>query len=312
MPRFSAFTELPALRFSSRPSHGERFYHEIVKSLGGEENYDTDFNSPAMARVYADAMAYGRALYALERATSQIRPARAYELLPALEREYGVVPEPGSTISQRQTEVAVAAIIARGARRSNVEAVLAQLFGNGFVEYITTSVDDAVLSSADPEETGVYDAPGTPRSAFRLIDAIAVTGTPISAQARLVAGLAAAPEAGSRFIIDPGDYGRCEAVSVAGALLVGNDLLLTATFTKAHTQGTVLATGRHPNLATTKRLNLFKMSTAAATDARTRRRLNRAADRLLRGVSTWSIVDDSGPFRVGVGRLGITTVGEIA
>ncbi len=306
MPRASAFN---STHFSSRPPHGELFYREIVKSLG--DNYDTDFNAPAMARVYADAMAYGRALYAIERAARQIQPARAYELLPALEREYGVIPEPGSTISQRQTEVAVAAIIARGARRSNVEAVLAQLFGAGFVQYITTSVDDAVLSSSAPEATGVYDSPGTPRSAFRLIDAVATTNAPVTITASLVAGLAAAPEPDSRFIIDPGDYGRCEAVTVIAASLAGTSLTLTANFVNAHAIGTVLATGRHPNLATTKRLNLFKMSAASAVEARTRRRLNRAADRLLRGVSTWSIVDGSGPFRVGVGRLGVTTIGEI-
>ncbi len=311
MPRFSAFNPFGQLRFSSRPSHSAKIYAEMVKLLGSGENYTDDFDSLAMARVYANAMAFGRLKYALERAASQFRPTRVLELLPDLEREYGLIPEATATIPQRRAELVVAAWVARGARRTNVEAILAQLFGADAVEYVTVAIADAVMSTGAPESRGVYVRPGTPRMAFRLTAAIARVGVAVTVQARLVAGDGPAPAVGSRIMIDPSDHGRVEAVTVEAATLVGDLLTLTVTFAKAHVAGTVLATGRHPNIVTNKRHNLFVMGATATRDNRTRRRLHRTAYRLLRGVSTWSITDGSGPFKVGVGRLGITTIGTV-
>lgn len=308
MPRPSAFN---STHFSSRKPHGDVMYREMVKLLGSGQNYTEEFDSLAMARVYANARAFGRCLYTIERAGSQFRPSRALELLPALEREYGLVPEPGAGIADRQAELAVAAWVARGARRSNVEAVLVELFGSAFLEYITVATANAAVSTATPASRGVYDKPGTQRSAFRILSAITTLGAPITVQATYVAGLKEAPSSGARFIVDPGDLGRVEAAAVASASLSGETLTLTATFTRPHNAGVVMATGRHPHLTTSKRRNLFVFTSTATRDNATRRRLHRAAHKLLRGVSTWSITDGSGPFKVGVGRLGITTIGEV-
>lgn len=307
--RFSAFAPFGPLRFSSKKTHGQAFYEEMVKALGNGKNFSDDFNGLAMARVYANAMAFGRCRYTLERAASQFRPDRALELLPTLEREYGLVPAPGSSITERRAELAVAAWVARGARRSNVEAILTELFGAGFVEYVTIAAADAVTApAASPESVGVYDKPGTQRSAFRIAAGVSTTNTQITVSGELIAGLARAPEPGSKFVIDAGDPGRTEAVTVLSASLSGTALTLAAVFARPHNPGVVLATGRHANQATTKRHNIFALSSAATRDNTTRRRLHRAAGRLLRGVSTWSLTDGSGPFRVGVGRLGVTTI----
>lgn len=311
MPRFSAFNPFGQLRFSARPSHSDQIYKEIVSALGGGENYTDDFDSLAMARVYANAMAFGRLKYALERAGSQFRPSRVLELLPDLEREYGLVPEPGATIAQRRAELVVAAWIARGARRTNVEAVLAQLFGEGTVEYLTVALANVAMSLGTPADRGVYVKPGTPRMAFRLNAAVTMTGIPRTVQAALVAGDGVAPAVGSRITVDPADQGRVEAVTITAVTLVGTLLTMTATFTKAHAPGAVLITGRHPNIVTNKRHNLFVTSATDARSNRMRRRLDRAAYRLLRGVSTWSITDGSGPFKVGVGKIGVTTIGAV-
>ena len=311
MPRFSAFNPFGQLRFSGRASHSELIYKEIVAALGGGENYTDDFDSLAMARAYANAMAFGRLKYALERAGSQFRPSRVLELLPELEAEYGLVPEPGASIAQRRAELVVAAWIARGARRTNVEAVLAQLFGEGTVQYLTVALADVAMSLGSPAQRGIYVKPGTPRMAFKLNAAAVRTNVPVTVQATLVAGDGVAPAVGSRIVIDPADHGRVEAVTVTAVTLVGSLLTLTATFTKAHIAGTVLVTGRHPNIVTNKRHNLFVVSADDVRSNRMRRRLDRAAYRLLRGVSTWSVTDGSGPFKVGVGRLGITTIGAV-
>lgn len=309
MPRFSAFN---STHFTSESSHQEKIYDEMVKLLGNGQNYTDDFNSLAMARVYANAMAFGRLKYALERAGSQFRPSRVLELLPDLEREYGLIPEPGATIAQRRAELVVAAWIARGARRTNVESILAQLFGAGAVRYVTVALAQVAMTTGAPEARGVYARPGTPRLAFRLTTPIANTGIPLTVTAQLVAGDGVAPAVGSRVAVEPNSHARVEAVTVDAAALVGAALTLTATFTKPHSIGTVIATGRHPNLVTNKRHNVFVTSSVAARTNKTRRRLDRAAYRLLRAVSTWSTTDGSGPFKVGVGRIGVTTIGVMA
>ncbi len=313
MPAFSAFTPFGALRFSSRPSHGEQIYREMVKSLGSGKNYSDDFDSLAMARVYANAMVFGACKYSIERAGNQFRPSRALELLPALEAEYGVIPDPSATISERRSELAVAMRVARGAKRSNVEAVMTELFGADFVEYFTVPVADAETTTGSFTDFGVYVKPGTPRVVFRLRHPIFDLGSPITTTADLVAGTPRAFEPNTRIIVDPGDYGRCEAVTLASSTYDTDlrRLTFTTTFARPHNTGRLIATGRHPNVATSKRHNVFVMTSEAVRDNRTRRRLDAAARRLLRGVSTWSTTDGSGPFKVGVGRLGVTTIGEV-
>jgi hypothetical protein len=116
---------------------------------------------------------------------------------------------------------------------------------------------------------------------------------------------------GQKFVIDSGDYTRTEVVTVSAVAPSGSNISLTATFTKPHNLGTMLATGRHASQATSKRWSLFVMSDDAAEDAKKRRRLHRAARRLMRGISTWSAADSSGPFTVAGGRIGITTLGAI-
>lgn len=309
MPRFSAFN---STHFTSKPSYEEQIYGEMVKNLGGGKNYTTDFDSLVAARLYANAMAFGRCKYAIERLGQQFRPTRALENLPSLEREYGLVPERSASIAQRRAELVVAARIARGAGRTNVEAIMRELFGAEFVAYVTTRVEDAAVSPADPTESGVYDRPGTQRAVFRLSKAIVRTNVSLTVPVQLLAGSRLALRAGSRIAIDSGDYGRDEAVTIESAAIGSEGAgTITATFTKPHNRAVVFATGRHASQYTSKRHNLFVMTTATASNAQRRRRLHRTARRLLRAISGWSLVDQSGPFRIGQGRMGITTVGAL-
>jgi hypothetical protein len=307
VPRFSAFN---STHFTSAPSYEQQIYEEMVKSLGSGKNYSDDWDSLVAARLYANAMAFGRVKYEIERQGREFLPTKALENLPKLEREYGLIPEPGASTSARRAEVVVAARVARGASRINVEAVLAELFGADFVSYVTTEIADVVVSPVTPIDAGVYSKPGTLRGAFAILWGV-TTGAPVTVACRLLAGSAASLRAGVRVVIDSGDFGRQEAVTVTAVTPNGSDFNVTATFTKPHNHGTVLATGRHASQATSKRSNLFVLSDSAAEDAKKRRRLHRAARRLLRGISTWSAADSSGPFDVGVGRLGITTIGAV-
>lgn len=311
--KFSAFARFSnGFRFSSKPPHGQLIYRQMVSNLGGEKNFNTDFDSLAMARVYANAMAFSRAKYTLERAGSQFRPSHALELLPTLEREYGIAPDADATISDRRSELAVAMRIARGASRVNVESILSQLLGDDFVEYRTIDAADAVVTSEDPEEVGIYQPPGSPRSVFRLLQSVLTLGSPVTVEYEPVVGFATRVQAGDKIAIDSANPGRCEVVTIASADEDEDTetLTLTATFEHPHTSGLLFATGRFPYLMSSRRHNVVVLSESAMSSPRIRRRTDRTLRRLLRGVSTWSLTDGSGPFTVGGGQLGRTLIGS--
>lgn len=308
MPRFSAFN---STHFTSAPSYEEQIYEEMVKSLGSGKNYSDDWDSLVAARLYANAMAFGRVKYEIERQGREFLPTKALENLPKLEREYGLIPEPGASVAARRAEVVVAARVARGASRTNVETVMTELFGADFIAYATVPTADVVTSPATPTDSGVYVKPGSLRGAFEVLAPVSRTGVALTVPVRLLAGSSATLRAGARVVIDSGNYGRQEAVTVSAVTPSGSNFNMTATFTKPHNSGSVLATGRHASQATSKRCNLFVLSDAAASDAKKRRRLHRAARRLLRAISTWSTSDASGPFTVGGGVLGVTTIGAV-
>lgn len=314
MTTFSAFTRFSnGARFSKKPPHGKRIFDDLVRNLGGDRNYTLELDSLAGARVFSSAMLFARALYSAQRAGSQFRPLKAVELLPTLEREYGIVPERDETIHERQRTLSAYAKIPRGARYDNVVAVMQELLGDDFVGYITTEAADAVVSHADPTDVGVYSKPGTLRSVFVTQAPVSFLGVPVTITYVYSSGSRTRLLAGDRVIVDAGDNGRVEAVTVTNSSVS----TFTATFTQPHSAGILVATGRHPHLLTSKRHNLFVLSAAAVRSGRLRNKANRAIRRLLRAVSTWSLSEVgatpgfTGPFTVGGGQIGITTIGLV-
>lgn len=282
----------------------------MVADLGGDANYSSDFDGPAMARVYANAMAFARVKNTLERASSQYRPTRVLELLPALEREYGIVPDPNATVSERRRELAAAARIARGASKVNIDAVLGELLGDDFVSYAPIPYDESVVTSTSPGADGIYRLPGTQRSVFRLLESVITTGAPATVAYEAVVGAKATLEVGDTFAIDAG-VTRSEIVEVEATGDDDGTPTITATFTRAHQAGTLFATGRFPYLASTKRHNLVTLTESGSRSRRSRRRAERALKRLLRGVSTWSLIDGGKPFAVEAGAVGLTLLARL-
>lgn len=316
MTRFSAFTRFGnGARFSSRPTHGERIYADLCANVGGEKNYSLDWGSLSQARLFASAMLVARVLYTVERAGSQFRPRKAYELLPALEFEYGISPERDGTVSERQNTLAAYARVSRGARRANVQAVLSELLGADFRGYVTVDKTAAVVSHATPTDVGIYKPAGTPRSGFQLLDSVPVLGSPRTIRYASVFGASSDPLVDELLVVDPADYDRIEVVRITAVDTVAKTF--TATFTKPHNAGVLGATGRHPYRMTSKRHNVVVLTSTALRSGRTRRIADRMLRRLLRGISTWSLSEEgstpgsTGPFKVGEGQLGFTTIGAV-
>lgn len=302
---FSAFSEFGDWGFIEDDPPSARIFEDMLRNYGGAENYSDDFDSVFQARVYAFAMAFGRAYGAATRAGNQFDPYNAVELLPCLEFEVGRTPEPGETIEERQRQVAALLKIPRGARSTNVEAVLGEALGEHFVAYLPTPKADAVHAPADPEDTGAFPMPGDDRAVYRLVDGCGIGTATLTVEHVAGTGLLSV---GQVVVLDVADYGRMEAVAVEAML---SPTQMTVTTTHPHDPGQLFGNHRQPNQVSTRRHNAIKVTTEAALDPRLRRIAQRTAERLLRGVSTWSLIDDSGPFRVGQGLIGITPIGDV-
>lgn len=306
MPRLSAFTPCGHLTLSGRHAHGQDIYEQLRAGMSPDKGYTTAWDSNVQATLYARAMAVASAQYTLERAGNQNDPRTATEMLPELERDFRAVPGPFDTAQDRRDRLAVKVLASRGARRESVEDALTTALGDGFRAYLTTDTADAAVDSAAPGDVGNFVAPGTPPKVVRLTNGASITGLSSTVAYELLLGEAL--QVGETLCVDP-DPGqtRTERVTVT-ALGSGT---LTTTFQHGHDVDTVGTAGYAPVWTSTKRHALVVLSDAAAVDAESRRVASETMARMVRGVSTWDVCDDSGPFKVGVGRLGVTTIGAV-
>ena len=182
MPQFSAFEPFGFLEFSSQPSHADRIYYSLVNALQGA--YDMTVGTRMEAFAYAMAMMLARAQYAHDRAGNQSNPLTAYDLIPLLEQCYIVVPGATANVPQRQLNLSVAAMLARGARPENVVAGLRGLLGSKLLAATNVQGLGATptVYPASPGATGTagnWPAPTTPPEWLQLIDPVVETGTPV-------------------------------------------------------------------------------------------------------------------------------------
>lgn len=134
--------------------------------------------------------------------------------------------------------------------------------------------------------------------------------------------------AGEPVVMDPGNTSQMERVTVAafsttpppGSNTTPGYLYFQATFNKSHDVGSPMTTGHVPYWWSTQRLNYAVLTAAGATDAPTRAKVDAILAKILRGVSTWAIVQPSsttltggtlGPLSAGL-PMGTTPIGTLA
>jgi hypothetical protein len=317
MPLLSRFTPCGFLALSSRPSHAETIFRAMVRSQG--DAYAS--GGPHEAKIYAQAMGLARVQYALERAGNQQFAERATDFFDILEAEHGLVPRVDDTMAERTAELSARMLLPGGAAQSNVERALTELLGDDFVAYRPTTTDEMVLYPEDIGDSPMnLQAPNVVRKRLVITDAISTgLGAPqqvayeeTKTEAEDTALLAAE---GDVLVVGPGTATE-ERVTVTAISTVGDDHLLTATFEQPHPPDTLAITAPYPMWTSTKRHSLIVLTADAAADAETRRKVHDLMRRIARGVSTWEIAAESGPgetgpFKVGEGLLGITTIGTI-
>lgn len=320
---------------SSKPSHGERFYRAMLDSMRGPEG-KTAYGTAAESRMdgfcYASAMAMARTRYLLEHAGHEIQPTHVTENLEKREDEYGAVPADGDMVKDRRAVLAARRLLPTGAAQTSIENALSELLGDDFLAYIPTPTGSEVNSpttiAASPMNLQRADLPN---ALFRLVDQVS-GGMPAAYTIRIDAldpATSTTTESGStvtslrasvgdKMVMSANAPDMAEVVTITAVGISAGPpayRTITATFTKPHAADAVCVVGDWPYWHSTKRLSLVVLSLAAAQNAEKRRKVDDQMARQTREVSRWQIAGgaagSAGPWKVGVGMLGVTPIGSI-
>lgn len=289
---FSAFHRFNGgFRFSSRAPHGRRIYEALKASQG--DSYEESFDGIQSARIYAAAMSMAAAQYQIDRALNNANPLTATELLPQLERDYQVVPSYLQTLQERRVVVDARRKVTRGSRREAVEDALRSLLGAQFIAYVTTEPGDRNPWPTFPGDVGSFKRAGAPKKVFRLAQRVISLGAPVTVPITTVDGFEL-PLVGETYSVEPDSrHPYCEKITIAAS----TSTTITATFAQPHSSGAVAVTP-HPVWISGQRYSRIVVTAAAARNPETRRKVNEAMARMLRGVSSWCIVSNEGTFRL--------------
>jgi hypothetical protein len=308
----SAFTSVGLLDLNSNEPLAKRLYGVIKAALGSAFAPDTPSLTDNFA--YAFAMATARSATLLERAYGQMLPTEVYDLLAPREDEYGLIPAPNATITERRAALAARMLLPGGAGRLNVENTLEALLGATFVAYRTTKpTERAVWPPMLGAVSQNFALPTVARKLVQVVPAISIQ----LGSAQTVAYQPVVP------VPDPTDPNALPVLTVGDALIVEPELPMraervvvtglgtqagpggtvvptfTATFLNAHESECWASTMPFPLWTSTQRASLVLLTSAAALDMETRRQTHELMDQLARGVSTWALVQQTGPSQAG-------------
>lgn len=312
MPRFSAFTPFGAFRFSSAPSEVEKIYRVLLGNLGG--NYATGQGSRMDAWCYATARRLANVRLTLQHAGLQIYPPIVFEMMGERESEWQIVPGPKDGMLARRATLAARELLSKGARREAIVDVLSTLLGGVFLWYRTTKPNEIVtwpLALGDQPQN--LQLPTVERKQLIITQPITFGfGAPQAVTYVMVNAQQPALLKYDRLVVQGENLARAETVTVTAV----TPTTFTAVFNGVHDNRCSGSTMPFPVWVSNQRENLIIVAPAGAIDPETRRKINDAMERALRGVSTWAIVattglNTAGPFQVGVSPLGATPFGTV-
>lgn len=321
MPLTSAFTPCGMLSLSSEPSVGEKVYRSLINSLGG--NFDVSPGSYFDAWAYATAMGIARGRLTLQRAGNQIEPRKVRELLPVREDEYGLTPGMADTTDERGGALSARMRAPNGGTYGNVYAALRDVLGSKLLAvHALTNAEAAIAPTNLGDQPMLLADASLPRKLGRLADSITTPGFPSEASYDIIdEPINAFTEtliAGDRVVVSPSNTAIAEVVDVISTGSSGGHSTFTATFANAHSAGELVVAMPFPLWVSTKRHDLVMVDTlATANDPEWRRKIDEVMVRMVRGVSTWSIIHPTGAaghtgtFTVDGGLIGIQTIGDI-
>jgi hypothetical protein len=270
------------------------------------------------------AIRFARIAANLQNADGERYATGAYYLLAQTEAEYGLQRGAADTLLTRRTALGEAKRAPRGNARAELVQQLRDTLGDDYGGIFIADASNAVEWPAD-----LGDAPqllaeaNIERKIVQIVPAIStdlgspqqVRYTPIDPNPDVGHTLTV----GDRLVVEPEILGRAEVVTVESLAIGDPELYFTATFEQAHEPGCVAAQMPFPASTSTQRAILVALSEDAAVDPVLRGKADKLLDRILSGVTTWSLcglsgTDTIGPWTIGDpdrGQLGRNPIGTI-
>lgn len=318
--RFSRFCPLGLLRFDRRKPDARNIYEAKVANLGGQ--FSLDDGGYVEATLHAESLGMARVRRRLRTAAEQRLPSKVSCLTPVRERELGIIPGTDDTMAERRSVLSARWLASRGGTKLEIEAALRELLGSDFIAYIPTDTGSAVTYPASlPSDATNFALPSVTRRIVRIFGPV-VTGSAAYAYEVIgqpvdpLSNASNDPTVGEVCVLSPGQVGIEEAVTIDAVDVVANEITIAPS--RPHGTGETLAFFTpYASWRSTKRSSLVVLTASAAANAEKRRKVHELMQRMARTVSTWDICAGSGtsttgPFTVGGGLLGITTIGAVS
>jgi hypothetical protein len=305
--------------------------HESIVALFSDGS-DFALNRDIGSFVDCFAFTFARLLAKLQLRTERLDRERlaagAYELLPALEEEFGLRPSPNDSPRTRRAALLAAMRAALGSRRTVLEQSLSDLLGDDYIGIHVHGTSDVELwPAALGDDPMLLALPDAPRKVVRLPDAISTDlGTPQWIEYEPIDPIegdftTGTLSAGDEIVIGVDNLGLAETVEIASVReFPGDDYpMMLVTLNNAHDPGALCAAMPFPAWGSSQRHIFVVLSEAAALDANTRRRVHEHMAKIVTGVTTWSISPASGAATAGpltldddvLGRLSMNPFGTI-
>lgn len=248
----------------------------------------------------------------LEEADRQRFARTVSSLLDEVEKDWGLQADPTLSFWQRKRRLAARKKAARGATRPSVETLLQTLLGDNYLGIHVTRPNEVVLfPAALGDQPQNLQAPDIDRKLVRFPLPITTgLGSP-----QWVAYQPVDPvdpdgghtvRIGDSVVVQPETWAQTETVQVAdvdvdqdGSSPTYGSLIFQATFAKAHDIGVIGSVQPYGVRASSQRCILVVIKSAAALDPETRRIVHEELGRALPTVTTWAIVEATGPMQAG-------------
>lgn len=254
----------------------------------------------------------------LDRATLA---THAWELLGALEDEWGLVPGPDDSAQTRRAALLAAMKAALGSRRTALESALSDLLG---ADYIGIHVRGTSDIDVWPDSLGsspmLLALPDIPRKLVRLPSAVSIglgapqflTYEPIDpSEGDFTDGTLTA---GDTIVINVDNLALAETVEVLSAEEPGDGEtypLMEVTLQKPHPPNALCAAMPLPAWGSSQRHIFVVLTEDAALDPESRRKVNVLMARMVTGVTTWSISPQNAAASAGPLTLDNHTLGRL-
>lgn len=306
--------------------------HESILSLfsdGSEFALSTELGSFVDCFAFAFARILAKLQLRIEKLDRSRLAANAWELLPALEEEFGLRPAPTDGVQARRAALLAAMKAALGSRRTALEQALSDLLGSDYVGIHVHSTSDVDLWPTDLGDSPMLLAlPDIPRKLVSLPLAVStglgalqwVSYDPIdplpdnAEEGTLLQG--------DQIVVGVENLGLAETVTIENVSDAGEGMdypVMQVLLNNPHGPGSLAAAMPFPAWGSSQRHIYVVVSEDAAQDAEKRRKVHEQMARMVTGVTTWSISPvnasgGAGPLTLGdavLGRLGMNPFGTI-